>query len=78
MRIAKDKILHFAFCVIITAACFPFFGWLSVLTGIVAGLAKETIDYFDYGGWSWGDILADVLGVGAGTLIIVLQKIIAS
>ena len=76
MRIAKDKILHFAFCLVITLGCFPFFGWLSVLTGIVAGVAKETLDYFDYGGWSWGDILADLVGVAVASLIICLIKII--
>ena len=76
MRIAKDKLLHFAFCAIITVACFPFFGWLSVLTGVVAGLAKETIDLLDYGGWSWGDILADMIGVAVASLIICLIKII--
>lgn len=76
MRIAKDKILHFVFCLVITLGCYPFFGWLALVTGITAGIAKETADLVDYGGWSWGDILADLLGVAAASLIIIILKLI--
>ena len=51
-----DKILHLAVSYMIASL----FGiWIAIM----AGIAKEIYDQVSYKGWSWGDIIADGLGI---------------
>ena len=63
-----DKLLHFTICFAVSI----FQPWLAV--GL--SLGKEYGDSKAQGNkWSWGDILADALGVILGGLIGILVKI---
>lgn len=61
--IPADKAFHFIACFIPA-----FFGNYNLAIGIAVG--KEVGDMFSQGNrWSWGDILADGLGIVAGLII---------
>lgn len=72
----KDKLLHAGMCLLLTvwgAAAgvvigLPFGGALlmGVLLAMGAGLMKEVYDLMDYGVFSLGDLLADVVGAAVG------------
>jgi len=76
-----DKVLHFFACLLgtIVAAIATF--WMGMWHSITAGalfalglaLGKEYGDSKAPGNkWSWGDILADLIGIAAGIGILVL------
>ena len=72
--IPSDKMLHFIaglMIVAVTAIIFPCAANYAVVSAIIAGFFKEAIDKFDYGGWSWRDIAATVIG-GVVMQIIIL------
>ena len=51
-----DKLLHLAVSYMLASL----FGiWIAV----IAGIAKEVYDQVKYKGWSWGDLIADGLGI---------------
>lgn len=59
-----DKILHMICCFAIVVI----FGLiLNIVSGIalalIASFGKETCDEVKYKGWSWDDLLADLLGI---------------
>lgn len=57
-----DKVQHFGVCLIATL-----FSW-ELAVGLAIG--KEYGDYNNpNSGWSWFDLVADTLGIGAGLLI---------
>lgn len=61
-----DKLLHFLGCYFICASLYILFGWIwvAVCVALIAGFLKEWIDSRDdRNRWSWGDVLADVLGI---------------
>lgn len=63
--IPSDKILHFIaglMIVAVTAIVFPCAANYAVVSAVIAGFFKEAIDEFDYGGWSWWDLVATVIG----------------
>lgn len=63
--IPSDKMLHFIaglMIVAVTAIVFPCAANYAVVSAVIAGVAKEAIDEFDYGGWDWWDIVATVIG----------------
>ena len=79
----EDKVLHFETCCLITmvvallnmnllglgiAASAVSAGMIS----IIAGILKESYDYYTYGLFDRKDIIADALGAYAGFLIIIL------
>ena len=68
--VQSDKVLHFLVCfVVIFVLSFinPIFGAFAAL---ILGLYKEFIDSHKVGNyWSWGDILADCLGIIGGVLL---------
>ena len=70
-----DKLLHFLVCCGIALALYPLIGWWSIGTAIATGVGKELYDWRDYGHFSWGDILADVLGAVLALIIMILAKI---
>lgn len=67
--VQSDKILHFLVCFVITfvlAFINPIFG---AFVALVLGLYKEFTDSHKLGNtWSWGDILADIIGIVFGFL----------
>ena len=76
----NDKILHFSVCFVVTivslASMTPFnvvFANISAFTNVTfLSFWKEFKDEKDYGGFSWGDILADYLGMIAGFVVFYL------
>jgi len=58
----KDKILHFVCCLIPSLI-----GWYGVAFAAGLAIGKEYGDSKASGNtWSWGDIIADVVGIAAG------------
>ena len=74
MNIKYDKALHFLVCFLITILLYPLIGWWGAATGLVTGVFKELFDLDDYGVFSWGDMIADTLGVAFAIGVIVLIK----
>ena len=74
--VALDKALHFLVCMVVALACQPIFGWWALLIASGAGFAKELRDWIKYGGFSWGDILWDHLGIIAAGIIILINRLI--
>lgn len=71
--IPSDKMLHFIaglMIVAVTAIVFPCVANYAVVSAVIAGFLKEAVDEFDYGGWSWADLVATVIG-GAVMQVIV-------
>ena len=62
--VQSDKVLHFLVCFIVTFGLSfinPIFG---AFVALVLGLYKEFTDSHKVGNyWSWGDIIADCLGI---------------
>jgi len=79
MRIAKDKQLHFACCMLIALVTTILIGVLSnwyagglagLLTAMGTGVGKEYGDKINpYNKWDWYDILADSIGTVIGVLL---------
>ncbi len=69
--IGKDKLYHFSICAAVTLVI----GLLhdpvaGALSGIFLGIGKEYGDHTSPGNiWSWGDLVADALGVVAGGVV---------
>jgi hypothetical protein len=60
------KILHLAVSYMIASL----FGiWIA----IIAGIAKEVYDQIRYKGWSWGDIIADGIGIAIYCLGVIIK-----
>lgn len=74
MNIKYDKALHFLVCFLIAILLYPLIGWWGAATGLVTGVFKELFDLDDYGVFSWGDMIADTLGVAFAIGVIVLIK----
>ena len=68
--VQSDKILHFLVCFMTTfvlSFANPIFG---AFVALVLGLYKEFTDSHKEGNyWSWGDILADIIGIIGGLLL---------
>lgn len=69
LGLSLDKWLHLLACYAITLTSLLFAGWWGVLAGVGAGLGKELYDRADYGLFSWGDIVADAIGVALACLV---------
>lgn len=76
--IAKDKIKHFVYSALGTlVAGFILGATYGVCFGVGLGLGKEYGDMVAKGNtWSWGDILADVVGIIVGALLAFLIRLI--
>ena len=62
--VQSDKVLHFLVCFVITFAL----SWVNVIIAVIFALIlsfyKEFMDMNEKGNfWSWGDILADIIGI---------------
>lgn len=63
--IPSDKLLHFiagAMAALLCTAIYPDMTPWCVVAAVVAGIAKEAVDQFRYGGWDWLDLAATVFG----------------
>lgn len=61
-----DKVIHFLVCFLIPCVVYILSDMLGVAiwSGILAGVVKEAYDANERGNrWSWGDIIADGLGI---------------
>lgn len=65
-----DKILHFLVCyaIVFTSIAFghPYIG---LIIAVLLSFCKELYDKISYNGWSWFDLLADLIGIISGILI---------
>lgn len=65
----KDKILHISACIIIVVVFGTMFNLVTgVIAAVIASLAKEALDEYNYGGWDNEDLLADGVGIIIGIL----------
>lgn len=88
MEIRSDHIFHFAasalgmlfgYYIMHLLSC-PFWPCVAggVMFGLGLGLGKEIGDTISPGNkWDWTDILADILGLAAGTIIVLLLGFIS-
>lgn len=63
--ISSDKMLHFVaglMIVAVAAIVFPCAANYAIVSAVIAGFFKEAIDKFEYGGWSWWDLVATAIG----------------
>ena len=67
----NDKVLHLICCVAIVVI---FGSIMNVVSGIalalIASFGKEAYDEVKYKGWSWDDLLADLIGIVLGILVL--------
>lgn len=67
----NDKVLHLI-CnfIIVVVLGFTF----NIVTGIsialIASLSKELYDEIKYKGWSWDDLIADLIGIVLGIIVV--------
>nr|DAI51220.1 MAG TPA: putative periplasmic lipoprotein [Caudoviricetes sp.]DAQ75777.1 MAG TPA: putative periplasmic lipoprotein [Caudoviricetes sp.] len=67
----NDKVLHLIYCFAIVVI---FGSIMNVVSGIalalIASFGKEAYDEVKYKGWSWDDLLADLIGIVLGILVL--------
>ena len=70
-RIKVDKQLHFICSFIPTVVVGIFSPFLGVAFALGLGIGKEVGDAMSpYNKWSWGDVIADIVGILTGLLIV--------
>lgn len=72
MKIPYDKKLHFFLGAIISLLVIVIFSDFraGLITGIIAGIAKEVYDQITYGGFDWVDMVATWLGSAFATVVV--------
>ena len=68
-----DKVLHICISYILMTyfgAALPI--WMAALFTIIIGIVKELYDQKDYGGFSWKDLIADVVGIVLGIIQLII------
>lgn len=66
-----DKVLHlFVSFILVLVLSIPFTPVTAVGSTFAIGILKEVYDQISYNGWSWGDIVANVLGIAFAFIII--------
>ena len=67
----NDKVLHLI-CNFIIVVVFGF--TFNIVTGIsialITSLSKELYDEIKYKGWSWDDLIADLIGIVLGIIVV--------
>ena len=66
---ALDKMLHFSVSYFITSVALIFGFPIGIGVGFLAGVLKETSDALFFNGWSWGDMIANILGIAAAVIV---------
>ena len=65
-----DKVLHFLVCFVVALVLSFVNPILGTVVALIVGIYKEFTDSHKVGNyWSWGDILADILGIISGILM---------
>ena len=65
----EDKLYHIVAEFLITVAIGLFIGILAgIVVALFIGILKEVYDKYFGSGFSWGDIVADLVGIGLGIL----------
>ena len=74
IKIADDKLKHFvvSYAIMLTLMLFVQYDYAFWIT-LGIGLCKELYDEKDYGGFSWGDIVADAAGIILATFVYVVD-----
>ncbi len=76
--IAADKRKHFAVCFGVTLVCLLLFSdWqVALAIPLTLSIGKEAFDGLSVhgSGWSWGDLLADLVGILAGLGLYLLVR----
>lgn len=70
MKIPTDKLLHVetsAIIVVLISLLLPI--WVAAIITLLIGVGKEIWDKYHNGTPEWKDILADVIGIGFGSLV---------
>ena len=70
MKIPTDKLLHAetsAIIVVLISLLLPI--WVAAIITLLIGVGKEIWDKYHNGTPEWKDILADVIGIGFGSLV---------
>jgi uncharacterized protein YfiM (DUF2279 family) len=71
---ALDKVLHFSVSYFITSVGMIFGIPFGIGIALLGGVLKETSDALFFNGWSWGDMLANILGIATAVLVKLLYK----
>lgn len=66
---ALDKMLHFSVSYFITSVALIFGFPIGIGIGFLAGVLKETSDALFFNGWSWGDMIANLLGIALAVFV---------
>lgn len=78
LGVPSDKVLHFLCSAIIMGVCSVFFNpMLSCFIALAIGLLKELYDCHKPNptGWDWHDLLADLLGLTAALVVVLLCRV---
>lgn len=67
----NDKVLHLI-CnfIIVVVLGFTFNIVTGISVALIASLSKELYDEIKYKGWSWDDLIADLIGIVLGIIIV--------
>ncbi len=69
INIQPDKYMHYSVCITIAILLGFIAWWFGLVLAISIGIMKEFIDSSEINNYfSWGDIIADVVGAVVGTL----------
>lgn len=69
----SDKVLHMICCfaiVVIFGLILNVVSGIALALALIASFGKEAYDEVKYKGWSWDDLLADLLGIVLGILVL--------
>ena len=78
VKLKDDKLLHFAFSAMIMFVFYALTECIvsSAIATLTIGVLKEVYDEYDYGGWDWWDILADLSGIVLAGGILIASDIL--
>ena len=67
----NDKVLHLI-CnfIIVVVLGFTFNIVTGISVALIASLSKELYDEIKYKGWSWDDLMADLIGIVLGIIVV--------
>lgn len=65
LKLNEDKAKHMGGSFLLTLAGYAMTGkvWAAVLVAVLIGVGKEIYDYYYGGVASWGDLVANILGI---------------
>jgi len=66
---ALDKVLHFSVSYFIASVGMIFGISFGITIALAGGTLKEISDHLYFNGWSWGDMLTNILGIIGAVLV---------